>query len=60
VAPPATWARLRKVVDEIVCLDLPDAFLAVGEFYEDFAQVEDAEVIEMLRRAEDVLTRTER
>jgi putative phosphoribosyl transferase len=59
VAPPATWAWLRRVVDEIVCLNLPDAFLAVGEFYKDFAQVEDAEVIEMLRRAEDVLSRTE-
>jgi putative phosphoribosyl transferase len=52
VAPPAAWAWLRKFVDEIVCLYLPDTFLAVGEFYEDFAQVEDAEVVEMLRRAE--------
>ena len=51
VAPPATWAWLRKFVDEIVCLDLPDTFLAVGEFYEYFTQVEDAEVIELLRRA---------
>ncbi len=51
VAPPATWAWLRKVVDEIVCLDLPHTFLAVGEFYEYFTQVEDAEVIELLRRA---------
>jgi putative phosphoribosyl transferase len=57
VAPPATWAWLQKVVDEIVCLDLPDAFLAVGEFYEDFAQVEDAEVIHLLQRAEDALSR---
>jgi putative phosphoribosyl transferase len=51
VAPPATWAWLRKVVDEIVCLDLPHTFLAVGEFYEYFTQVEDADVIELLRRA---------
>jgi putative phosphoribosyl transferase len=51
VAPPATWAWLRKFVDEIVCLNLPNAFLAVGEFYEDFAQVEDAEVIELLQRS---------
>jgi putative phosphoribosyl transferase len=51
VAPPATWAWLRKFVDEIVCLDLPDTFLAVGEFYEYFTQVVDAEVIELLRRA---------
>ncbi len=52
VAPPATWAWLRTVVDEIVCLDLPDPFGAVGAFYRDFAQVEDAEVIGLLRRAE--------
>ena len=59
VAPPATWAWLRKFVDEIVCLYLPDKFLAVGEFYEDFTQVEDAEVIEMLRRAEEISAKTE-
>jgi putative phosphoribosyl transferase len=51
VAPPATWAWLRKVVDEIVCLDLPDTFLAVGAFYKDFAQVEDEEFIELLHRS---------
>jgi putative phosphoribosyl transferase len=51
VAPPATWAWLRTFVDEIVCLDLPNTFLAVGEFYEYFTQVEDAEVIELLHRS---------
>jgi putative phosphoribosyl transferase len=51
VAPPATGAWLRKFVDEIVCLDLPNTFLAVGEFYEYFTQVEDAEVIELLHRS---------
>ncbi len=51
VAPPATWAWLRTAVDEIVCLDLPDPFLAVGEFYQDFTQVEDEEVIELLQRS---------
>ncbi len=54
VAPPSTWAWLRKFVDEIVCLDLPDPFNAVGAFYRNFAQVEDAEVIDLLRRAEQV------
>ncbi len=51
VAPPATWAWLRTVVDEFVCLELPDPFPAVGAFYRDFTQVEDAEVIKLLRRA---------
>lgn len=54
VAPPSTWAWLRKFVDEIVCLDLPDPFNAVGAFYRNFAQVEDAEVIDLLRRAAQV------
>jgi putative phosphoribosyl transferase len=52
VAPPSTAAWLRRFVDEVVCLDLPDPFYAVGAFYRNFAQVEDAEVIDLLRRAE--------
>jgi putative phosphoribosyl transferase len=51
VAPASAWAWLRTVVDEIVCLDLPERFVAVGEFYRDFAQVEDAEVVRLLERA---------
>ena len=52
VAPASTWEWLRTVVDEIVCLDLPEPFAAVGGFYRDFAQVEDAEVVGLLQRAE--------
>jgi putative phosphoribosyl transferase len=52
VAPAPAWEWLRTVVDEIVCLDLPERFVAVGEFYRDFAQVEDAEVVRLLERAE--------
>jgi len=51
VAPAPAWEWLRTVVDEIVCLDLPERFVAVGEFYRDFAQVEDAEVVRLLERA---------
>ncbi len=51
VAPPATWAWLRTAVDEFVALDLPHPFAAVGSFYRNFAPVEDAEVLDMLRRA---------
>ena len=32
VAPASAWQWLRTVVDEIVCLDLPESFTAVGEF----------------------------
>jgi putative phosphoribosyl transferase len=52
VAPPSTCAWLKTQVDEMVCLDMPDPFYAVGAFYRDFAQVEDQEVIDLLQRAE--------
>jgi putative phosphoribosyl transferase len=54
VAPASAWEWLRTVVDEIVCLDLPEPFKAVGEFYRDFAQVEDAEVVGLLQRAKTI------
>lgn len=48
VAPPETIARVRSYCDEIVCLDAPQFFYAVGQFYRDFPQVSDAQVIELL------------
>ena len=52
VAPASAWEWLRTVVDEIVCLDLPEPFAAVGGFYRNFAQVEDVEVVRLLQRAD--------
>ena len=49
VAPPETIAALAREVDEIVCLSTPDQFGAIGQFYKDFRQIEDAEVIALLR-----------
>ncbi len=40
--------RLRKEVDELVCLAIPECFFAVGEWYRDFGQVSDAEVRNLL------------
>jgi len=40
--------RLRKEVDDLVCLAAPDLFIAVGEWYRDFEQVSDAEVRHLL------------
>lgn len=40
--------RLRKEADECVCLAVPEPFSAVGEWYEDFRQVSDREVQEIL------------
>jgi predicted phosphoribosyltransferase len=49
VAPPA---RLLEVqADEVVCLARPEPFFAIGEFYEDFHQVSDEEVRDLLQRA---------
>lgn len=44
-------AKLRQLVDEVVCLETPALYFAVGEFYEEFSQVSDEEVIELLKRA---------
>jgi putative phosphoribosyl transferase len=51
VAPPDTAQALRGMVDELVVLETPTPFWAVGAFYEDFRQVSDEEVIDLLKRA---------
>jgi putative phosphoribosyl transferase len=48
VAPPSTCNRLRFEVDELVCLQMPEPFYGVGRFYDDFSQVSDEEVKELL------------
>jgi putative phosphoribosyl transferase len=48
VAPPEAVARLANEADEVVCLSTPATFHAVGQFYEDFRQVEDDEVLRLL------------
>jgi predicted phosphoribosyltransferase len=44
VAPPQAVARFRGLVEDLVVLTAPPELWAVGQFYEDFAQVSDAEV----------------
>ena len=44
VAPPDTLEKIRGYADEVVCLQAPMLFQAVGQFYADFPQVEDREV----------------
>jgi putative phosphoribosyl transferase len=51
VAPGDTLEQLRGEVDQVVCLDTPYPFHAVGEHYVRFHQVEDDEVIEALDAA---------
>jgi len=51
VAPSDTLRKVEKLADETVCLDVPEYFMAVGQFYAEFPQVEDEEVIALLRTA---------
>lgn len=48
VAPPDTAAKVAANCDEFVCLETPEHFQAVGQFYRHFPQVEDEEVIAAL------------
>lgn len=45
VAPPRVVAELNTLVDEVVVLHTSEWFFGIGQFYEQFAQVEDAEVV---------------
>jgi putative phosphoribosyl transferase len=49
VAPASTCRRLRRKVEDLVCLDTPEPFYAIGQFYEDFSQVSDEEVTSLLQ-----------
>ena len=51
VAPPDAREKFRDVADEYVCVLSPHSFQAVGEFYEDFSETQDAEVRALLADA---------
>lgn len=51
VAPGDTARRLRKQADEVITLYEPEAFVAVGEWYDDFSQTSDDEVRDLLAKA---------
>lgn len=51
VAVAASCEELRQEADEVVCLRTPEPFYAVGLWYEDFAQMTDAEVTQLLTQA---------
>jgi putative phosphoribosyl transferase len=51
VAPPETVNVLRAMVDEFICLETPQYFMAVGAHYRDFKQVTDQEVVDLLRKS---------
>jgi len=48
VAAAVSLENIRPCADEVVCLETPEDFQAVGQFYREFAQVEDNEVVALL------------
>ncbi|HPU20164.1 MAG TPA: phosphoribosyltransferase family protein [Alicycliphilus sp.] len=50
VASHEALALVRPLADEVACLQAPQDFEAVGQYYEDFTQVEDDEVIKLLTK----------
>ena len=51
VAAPETVRALSGATDEVVCLEQPEPFIAIGVWYRRFEQVGDDEVIALLERA---------
>jgi len=49
VASQGSLEMVRAYSDEVVCLETPQDFYAVGQFYTSFPQVEDEEVVALLR-----------
>lgn len=50
VAPPGWAARIGEAADELICLATPENFDSVGQFYDDFSQTTDDEVIACLEQ----------
>lgn len=51
VAPADTIEKLRAEVDDVVCLQMPEPFYAIGMHYDDFHQVPDDEVVRLMNEA---------
>ena len=54
VAPPDSLALLKEAADRVIVLDVPVDFMAVGQFYRDFHQLSDEEVMKLLHDAADI------
>jgi predicted phosphoribosyltransferase len=53
IAPPETREELMGEADEVVCAHTPEPFLAIGVWYDQFPQMSDEEIRDLLRRASD-------
>jgi len=49
VAPPDTLEKIKPLVDNVLCLHVESDFWAVGQFYQDFTQTTDQQVIKILK-----------
>ncbi len=54
VSPPETVAKLQRHADEVICLETPTNFYAIGQFYERFDQLTDEETNSILRKSREV------
>jgi putative phosphoribosyl transferase len=52
VAPAQTVHDLEVIADEVICLDTPSPFVAIGPHYRDFHQLSDREVMDILAHAD--------
>ncbi len=49
VAPPSGVPKIKRLADELICLFTPGDFNGVGQYYEDFSEVTDEEVLKLLK-----------
>lgn len=49
VASQEAYEKVKKISDEIICLNIPTAFFAVGNFYQNFEQLTDEDVVSYLK-----------
>ncbi|CAG8495964.1 15725_t:CDS:2 [Acaulospora morrowiae] len=54
VAAPETLKKMGKEVDDIICPLVPRSLSGIGQWYHDFSQTEDDEVLALLARAEEI------
>lgn len=59
VAPADRLHQIRRGCDDLICLLAPDDFLSVGHYYEDFEQVQDERMLELLREVAPVASGNE-
>lgn len=59
VGPTETITRLKTEADDVICLHAPIIMGGVGQFYEDFRQVDDSTVAALLKKREEDNDRTE-